>query len=141
MSGHFFSPLSNVFLVLYHSILAGKRQENICFVRFLYVSSERLTFKAEFTRFITRASRWHTLSFSLFLSIVRSCSSKITESFSISYSPEKISIWVGSFCFIHPGSNRRTDHSRAVTVANIVLDNQHRADTSCSDPTTGLKSA
>ena len=31
-------------------------------------------------------------------------------------------------CFIHPGSNRRTDHGRAVLVADIILDDQHRAD-------------
>ena len=62
-----------------------------------YVSSSRLTINALFTLRMISPSRWHTLSFRRFLSIVRSCSSRTTESLSISYIVAFNSICVGSF--------------------------------------------
>ena len=47
----------------------------------------------------------------------------------------------GQAVFILPAGDGGSDHSGAVPVADIVLNDKYRPDSPCSDPTTGLRSA
>ena len=63
-----------------------------------------------------------------FLSMVRTCSRRTVESFCRPQLCAESSI-CGELCFIPLTGDGSRDHSRAVPVADIILDNENRPDT------------
>ena len=47
----------------------------------------------------------------------------------------------GKLCLVHPGRDCCADDGGAVLVSDVVLYDEDRPDSSCSEPTTGLRSA
>ena len=97
----------------------------------------------EYTRdYVTGSpSIWQIFSLSLCLSMVRSCSKRITESFTMSQSLAESSTWVGSFAlFILDVIAAQITVGLCLFPTSFWITSTGRTPP-CSEPTTGLRSA